>query len=251
MIFLGMSAGLVGILLGTTVAAIVFLYWLKPPPQRVVIPSTLLWDRLLKEKKRNTFFDRLRWWLSLMLALTIGLSVAAGIGRPELSSPGSDVRNITVVIDNSATMATRTANGFTRWENAVAHAGRLLRQGSASGKFLILDTSGQAPPREPGDRRPALEMLAGLTVSLGGSPEFPDLAEIESELFFISDGVMVEGAPPEATIISVFEPAHNVGITAFEIEALPSEPTRYHAFVQMKNASPVAKQVTLRLSGGS
>ena len=249
MIFLGLSAGLVGVLLGTTVVAVVYLYWLKPPPRRVVVPSTLLWDRLLREKKRNTFFDRLRWWLSLMLALTISLAVAAGIGRPELSSPGRDIRNITVVIDNSVTMATRTADGFTRWEHAVAHAGRFLRQGSASGKFLILDTSGQAPPREPGDRRSALEVLAGLTVSLGGAPEFPDLPEVESEVFFISDGVMVDGAPPAVTLISVFEPAHNVGITAFEIGALPSEPTRYHAFVQMKNASPVSKQVTLRLSG--
>ncbi|MCH7857879.1 MAG: VWA domain-containing protein [Gemmatimonadetes bacterium] len=137
---------MIGVLLGATVATVVFLYWLKPPPQRVVVPSTMLWDRLLKEKKRNTLLDRLRWWISLMIALTIGLSVAAGIGRPELSFLGRDVRNITVVIDNSATMATRTADGFTRWQHAVAHAGQVLRQGSASGRFLILDTSGQAPP---------------------------------------------------------------------------------------------------------
>ena len=215
MIFLGMSAGMAVILLGATVAIVVYLYWLKPPPQRMVVPSMLLWDRLLKEKKRNTFFDRLRWWLSMMLALTIGLSVAAGMGRPELSSPGSDLRDITVVIDNSATMATRTADGFTRWEHAVEHAGRFLSQGSASGQFLILDTSGQAPPGAPGDRRAALDVLAGLTVSLGGEPEFPDLPEMESEIFFISDGVMVDEVPPEATVISVFEPAHNVGITAF------------------------------------
>ena len=242
---------MMGVLLGATVATVVFLYWLKPPPQRVVVPSTLLWDRLLKEKKRNTLLDRLRWWLSLMLALIIGLSVASGMGRPELSSPGRDVRNITVVIDNSATMATRTADGFTRWEHAVAHAGRVLGQGSASGQFLILDTSGQAPPGEPGDRRSALEVLAELTVSLGDEPQFPDLPEGESEIFFISDGVLVDDAPPEATLISVFEPAHNVGITAFQVEALPSEPTRFQAFVQVKNASDVGKQTTLRLSGSN
>ena len=239
------------VLLGATVATVVFLYWLKPPPQRVVVPSTLLWDRLLKEKKRNTLLDRLRWWLSLMLALIIGLSVASGMGRPELSSPGRDVRNIPVVIDNSATMATRTADGFTRWEHAVAHAGRVLGQGSASGQFLILDTSGQAPPGEPGDRRSALEVLAELTVSLGDEPQFPDLPEGESEIFFISDGVLVDDAPPEATLISVFEPAHNVGITVFQVEALPSEPTRFQAFVQVKNASDVGKQITLRLSGSN
>ena len=242
---------MMGVLLGATVATVVFLYWLKPPPQRVVVPSTLLWDRLLKEKKRNTLLDRLRWWLSLMLALIIGLSVASGMGRPELSSPGRDVRNITVVIDNSATMATRTADGFTRWEHAVAHAGRVLGQGSASGQFLILDTSGQAPPGEPGDRRSALEVLAELTVSLGDGPQFPDLPEGESEIFFISDGVLVDDAPPEATLISVFEPAHNVGITVFQVEALPSEPTRFQAFVQVKNASDVGKQITLRLSGSN
>ena len=242
---------MMGVLLGATVATVVFLYWLKPPPQRVVVPSTLLWDRLLKEKKRNTLLDRLRWWLSLMLALIIGLSVASGMGRPELSSPGRDVRNITVVIDNSATMATRTADGFTRWEHAVAHAGRVLGQGSASGQFLILDTSGQAPPGEPGDRRSALEVLAELTVSLGDEPQFPDLPEGESEIFFISDGVLVDDAPPEATLISVFEPAHNDGITAFQVEALPSEPTRFQAFVQVKNASDVGKQTTLRLSGSN
>ena len=242
---------MMGVLLSATVATVVFLYWLKPPPQRVVVPSTLLWDRLLKEKKRNKLLDRLRWWLSLMLALIIGLSVASGMGRPELSSPGRDVRNITVVIDNSATMATRTADGFTRWEHAVAHAGRVLGQGSASGQFLILDTSGQAPPGEPGDRRSALEVLAELTVSLGDEPQFPDLPEGESEIFFISDGVLVDDAPPEATLISVFEPAHNVGITAFQVEALPSEPTRFQAFVQVKNASDVGKQTTLRLSGSN
>lgn len=251
MTFLGMSPGMMGVLLGATVATVVFLYWLKPPPQRVVVPSTLLWDRLLKEKKRNTLLDRLRWWVSLMLALIIGLSVASGMGRPELSSPGRDVRNITVVIDNSATMATRTADGFTRWEHAVAHAGRVLGQGSASGQFLILDTSGQAPPGEPGDRRSALEVLAELTVSLGDEPQFPDLPEGESEIFFISDGVLVDDAPPEATLISVFEVAQNVGITAFQVEALPSEPTRFQAFVQVKNASDVGKQTTLRLSGSN
>ena len=251
MTFLGMGPGMMGVLLGATVATVFFLYWLKPPPQRVVVPSTLLWDRLLKEKKRNTLLDRLRWWLSLMLALIIGLSVASGMGRPELSSPGRDVRNITVVIDNSATMATRTADGFTRWEHAVAHAGRVLGQGSASGQFLILDTSGQAPPGEPGDRRSALEVLGELTVSLGDEPQFPDLPEGESEIFFISDGVLVDDAPPEATLISVFEVAHNVGITAFQVEALPSEPTRFQAFVQVKNASDVGKQTTLRLSGSN
>ena len=63
MTFLGMSPGMMGVLLGATVATVVFLYWLKPPPRRVIVPSTLLWDRLLREKKRNTFFDKCRCFM--------------------------------------------------------------------------------------------------------------------------------------------------------------------------------------------
>ena len=55
MTFLGMAAGTVGLLLGGTVATVVFLYWLKPPPQRVVVPSTMLWNRLFKKVERGTF----------------------------------------------------------------------------------------------------------------------------------------------------------------------------------------------------
>ena len=189
-----MSPLLAGLILGGTAVAVAVLYWLKPPPRRMVVPSRLLWNRLMKEKRRSTFLDRLRWWISLMIALTIGLSVAAAMGRPEFSWAGGDIPRMTIVVDNSATMATRAPGGFTRWEHAVALARGLLQQGSVDGEFLILDTSGQAPSRDPGDRRSALEILDGLSVSLGASSQFPPPAAPDGPPYFISDGVMVDDA---------------------------------------------------------
>ena len=249
MTFLALTPAMAALVLATTAAAVALLYWLKPPPKRVVVPSSLLWDRLLREKKRSTWLDRLRWLISLLIALGIGLSVAAAIGRPEVGSGDAELDRITVVIDNSATMATRTSDGFRRWDHAVAEARSLLQRGSAGGQFLVVDTAGQAPPTNPGDRRDALELLDGLTVSLGGQTQFPLLPESDAPLYFISDGVMVDGIPAEAIPISVFEPADNVGITAFEIRAVPSAPFTYQAFLEVTNSSPGPKEVAVRLSG--
>ncbi len=244
-----MSPLLAGLILGGTGATVAVLYWLKPPPRRMVVPSRLLWNRLLKEKRRSTFLDRLRWWISLMIALTIGLSVAAAMGRPEFSWAGGDIPRMTIVMDNSATMATRAPGSFTRWEHAVALARGLLQQGSVDGEFLILDTSGQAPSRDPGDRRSALEILDGLSVSLGASSKFPTPAAADGPLYFISDGVMVDDDPAEAEVISVYDPADNVGITAFEVGSVPSAPLEYQAFLEITNASLGPKEVSVRLSG--
>ena len=250
MSFLSISPLLAGLLLVATAATVGVLYWLKPPPRRIVVPSSLLWNRLLKEKRRSTLLDRLRWWLSLIIALTVGLSVAAAMGRPELSSSAGDIPSMTVVMDNSATMATRSPDGFTRWEHAVALAREVLQQGSIDGEFLILDTSGQAPSTDPGDRRSALSVLAGLGVSMGASPRFPaPVSADDGPLYFISDGVMVEDVPPEAEVISVYDPADNVGITAFEVGSVPSAPLEYQAFLEITNASLGPKEVSVRLSG--
>ncbi len=249
MSFLSLSPAMAGLLLAATAASVVVLYWLKPPPKRVVVPSNLLWNRLLREKKKKTFLDRLRWWISLLIAIAIGLSVATALGRPELGSGDNEIRDITVVIDNSATMATRSSDGYTRWEHAVNEARELLQQGSAGGRFLIVDTAGQAPPTEAADRGSALEVLEGLNVSLGGESQFPMLAASDGELYFVSDGVMVDDVPPEAIIVSVFEAADNVGITAFEIRSVPVSPLEYQAFLEVTNASPGPKDVSIRISG--
>ncbi|MGD8330198.1 MAG: VWA domain-containing protein [Acidobacteriota bacterium] len=249
MTFLALNPALAGLLLAATAATVAILYWLKPPPKRVVVPSSLLWNRLLREKKKQTLLDRLRWWVSLLLALAIGLSVATALGKPELGVTGDVARDITVVIDNSATMATRTADGYTRWDHAVAQARALLLRGSASSNFLLVDTAGQAPPTEPGSRGAALEVLDGLGVVLGGVSQFPLLPPSDGELYFVSDGVTVDGAPAEAEVVSVFEPADNVGVTAFEIRSVPAAPLTYQAFLEVTNASTRAKQVDVRLSG--
>ena len=56
------------------VGIVAVLYWLKPPPRTVVVASSLVWDRVLRESHPSP--DRLRWWLSLLLAALIEIGRA-------------------------------------------------------------------------------------------------------------------------------------------------------------------------------
>jgi hypothetical protein len=252
--FLALGAAAMAIVLLATAGAIVFLYWLKPPPQRVVVPSTFIWNRVLKERKRSS--DFWRWLVSLLAALAAALAIAAAIGRPEIEALSGKARRIVVVVDDSPTMGARTASGATRFELAVEKARGLLSEGSAGSQYLVTDTAGRLVGTEFSDRRAALDRLEGLRVSLAEATAFPAgdpllVSDPSTEIYFVTDGVMVQQTPPGVRVVSVFEPVDNVGITAFDLRAVPAEPNRFEAFLELVNHSTEPKRVALRLDGAS
>ena len=98
-----------------TVLTVGFLYWLKPPPPTVMVSSSLLWKKLLKQRKKSSFIDKIRWLLSFLLASIIAISLVVASGGPELfSDEVTDIENVSIVIDNSGTMATLTQSGESR-----------------------------------------------------------------------------------------------------------------------------------------
>jgi hypothetical protein len=222
------------------------LHLLKPRAQRHVVTSALLWRRVLGVRPRQP--ARWRWWLSLALALGIGLSLASALVRPDGFAPGSDGTPLVLVLDNSPSMAARTRDGQTRWQHAVAGA-RTLLEGSR--EAMLLDTMGLARVSGFVARETALAELERLPVASYGTPQLPPAALArDSALHLFTDGVGLAAFPPEASVHSVFEPADNVALTAFEARALLQDPTRYQAFAQVHNASPSAKRVRLLIRGG-
>jgi hypothetical protein len=237
-----------------TAGAIVFLYWLKPPPQRVLVPSTFIWGRVLKERKRSS--DFWRWLVSLLAALAVALAIAGAIGRPEIEALSGKARRIVVVVDDSPSMGARTASGATRFELAVEKARGLLSEGSAGSQYLVTDTAGRLVGAEFSDRRAALERLDALRVSLAEATAFPKgdpllVSDPATEIYFVTDGVMVRETPAGVRVVSVFEPVDNVGITAFDLRAVPAEPNRFEAFLELVNHSAGQKRVALQLDGAS
>ncbi|MFQ5790181.1 MAG: BatA domain-containing protein [Acidobacteriota bacterium] len=251
--FLALTPGQVVLLIGATAAAVIGLYWLRPPFRRLLVPSNLVWVRVLNGQNRRA--DRLRWWVSLVLAMVIALSIALALGRPKARSASRRTGKVVVVVDTSPTMATRRADGKSRWEHAVERARRLLEEESGS-EFLLADTTGQlASFAAFGDRLAALDALEELRVSAAGRPEFPRWLLGEGSgtgIYFISDGVRVDipaGLPKGTKTISVFEPADNVGITAFDVRSVPADPNSYQAYLEVVNYSLHGKDIDIELSG--
>ena len=230
------------------IGVVALLYWLKPPPRRVVVPSSLVWDRVLRETHPGS--DRLRWWLSLLLAALIAAVVVSAIVPLSPAGTSGVASKLILVLDDSPTMATRTTDGATRWDHAVARARALIEAHAAGSQIWLADTMRRVATPAFEKRDDALAQLARLQVSYGPVPTVPlpdQSAGIETVV--ITDGVSIGAAPAQARLESVFESVENAGITAFEVRALPADPRRTLAYVELVNASGVGKRIELTIVG--
>jgi hypothetical protein len=250
--FLAFSPQAALALLAGVAALIVLAYLLRPRRRRVVVASNLIWRRVAAGSRMRR--ERWRWWLSLALALAIGLAIALALTRPEVAAIAGTARRVVLVIDDAPSMAARTRDGASRWQHALARARDVIASAGPASEFMVLDTMGQAAIPEFVVARDALAQLARLEPAVTGSARMPWLpaaadAALPHESLLLTDGVASLEVPAAIEVQSVFEPADNVAITAFEARAQPRDPTRYEALAQVLNASPVARHASIELSG--
>lgn len=248
--FVALSAGSAVLLLTVVAAAVVLLYLLKPSPRRITVSSTLIWRRVLRSRRRAP--DRLRWWLSLLLAMLVALSVALALTRPRLGGSSAAPQGLVLVLDNSITLSTRTSDGRTRWDHAVERARGLIHAGPAGSRYLVADTRRQIASPHFEEPEAALTTLEHLRVAPGGVPVFPHVvppANPELRAVLISDGLAQLDVPGGVETLPVFQVADNAGITAFDVRAMPADPRRQQAYVEVLNASPGTREVELSVAG--
>ena len=249
--FLALTA-LEGTLLAVlTTGIIIALYLLKHRRRQVLISSTQLWKRVLENRMENSLFEKLRRYLSILLAVVTGLLIALAIARPEVEWITGKSRRTVIVLDTSPTMHARTANRETRWQRAVETAKRIVESGTGSARFRIADTAGQFDSPFTNNHAELRQFIERMHPA-SGAPRFPEIdssADEDTEVLFITDGVSLVSVPSSATTISVFEAAPNVGITAFEIRSMPTAPLAYEAFLEVYNADEVARSVEITVSG--
>lgn len=244
----GVAPLLVAAGLLVTAGLVWLLYRVRPEPQPVRVPSNFIWRRVLDERRRRE--DFWRWLISLLIALLTALSVALALSRPSVGD--GQVRRLALVLDTSPAMAAIGADGESRWERAAAEARRRLEAAGETGEFLILDTAGQRGGRSFIPRREALAALDELGPVFGAEHRFPDLADLLPapgeageprgvEVAFLGDGVAVPEVPAGVERVSVFEPAANAGITAFDVRPLPGDPGRFEAYVEVVRHPGVAE----------
>ena len=242
-----------GILLAAiTTAAIVALYFLKHRRRQIVISSTQLWKRVLDNRIENSLFEKLRRYLSILLAVTTGLLVAMSIARPEMEWLTGKSQRTVIVLDTSPTMQARMNDGRTRWEHAVDAAKAAVSAGTGSIKFRIADTSGQFDSPFT-DNRAELRRLIERMHPVIAPTRFPEIDKSgeadDTRVTFITDGVSPVAVPEDAISVLVFENAPNAGITAFEVRSMPTAPLAYEAFLEVYNSGKESRDVDVTVSG--
>jgi hypothetical protein len=247
MTLLQTSPALGALLVGLVIAAIVAIHRIKPRPQRRSVASTLIWQAALRSAVRRP--ATWRWWLALMISLAIGTLLALVLTRPELHGFGDTAARTVVVLDNAPTMAVRTRDGQTRWSHAIAKAREVIA--AANGPVMVIDGMGRSGPSGFVGRKEAMTALDRLSVATAAPVAAPPLPPVPGAVVhFVGDGVAAYELPPGAVVHSVFEPADNVAVVRLVARALPADPLRVEAFVQVFNASPDEKSVRLTLRGG-
>ncbi|HVS15071.1 MAG TPA: BatA domain-containing protein [Thermoanaerobaculia bacterium] len=244
MIFERLSPGVAVALLVGVAAIVALLYWLRPPARAVRVASVLPWLRLAERSKRSRRWRRL---LSLVISLAAASAMALALGGLRVVSPGADAPPLVLLIDTSATMATATDAGGTRLERALAEArGEIAR---SRGPVDLYDTTGQlAHAGLP--IAAALDLLARLRVHPARPAVFPAAAAAPDDArprrrLYLSDGVASLSVPQSFERISVWRPAVNVGIVAFEAARSGD---RLEAFVEVLNGSPGTVQTEILLA---
>jgi hypothetical protein len=250
--FLELTALQSALLALVTTAAIITLYLLKHRRRRFVVSSTQLWKKVLDAHLENSLFERLRRYLSILLAVVTALLVAMAIARPEIEFLTGKSQQTVIVLDTSPTMQARMADGKTRWQHAVESAQAIVDGGAGSAQFRIADTTGQFDSpftRDKTEVRRLIERMHPVIAPLRFPEVDKPVEDSDSKVYFITDGVSAVRPTKETNSISVFEAAPNVGITAFEIRSMPTAPLAYEAFLEVFNSGKEARDVDITVIG--
>ncbi|RMH12494.1 MAG: VWA domain-containing protein [Planctomycetota bacterium] len=121
MTFLAPLAGLIGAFL--TVPPLLFFYLLKLRRRPLTVSSTMLWEQAVHDVQVNVPFRWIRPSLLLLLHLLILALFLLALARPAIDGKGGAAREVIFLLDVSASMQARDAEGgLTRLEAAKARA---------------------------------------------------------------------------------------------------------------------------------
>lgn len=245
-----MSSGQAWLLLAGAAALAAYLFLLKLRPPRILVPSLLLWRRVLDESREMTLWERIRRAVSLVVTVAIAVALAFAVTRPSRTAGATAVSRgrMLVVIDSSWSMRARTRSGETRWDRAVAEARRLAASADEVALATTADGLVEGPTTDLGLIETGLDRIS----PTGGdaTSSWPRLAGA-GIVHFITDGTLARPLDAGVVIHSVFEPAANVAITAFDVRPSLGTGAAGDAYLEIGNFAPGAQKVRVGIVRGT
>jgi VWA domain-containing protein/aerotolerance regulator-like protein len=220
------------------IPAVIAMYLLKLRRDETVVPSTLLWSRLVADVEANAPWQKLRRSLLLLLQLLLVLILAMLAARPFLERPAGLARDIVLVIDTSASMAA-TDVAPNRLEAAKAAAIDALRELPTGGvvSLIAADRSARIVVNETTDLGRVRQALADIetTSSHGDLGDALELAgklaarSGDAQILVATDGALAtpttSTVPARIKVLPVGRDRKNQAIVALAVRTAPSTVT--------------------------
>jgi Ca-activated chloride channel family protein len=233
------------------VPAVIAMYLLKLRRDEAIVPSTLLWNRLVADVEANAPWQRLRRSLLLLLQLLLVIALAILAARPFIERPAGLARDIVLVIDASASMGATDVvpDRLSAAKQAAIDALRDLPSGGkvsviAAGRTARVVATGSS---DMGRIRRAIDSIE-VTASTGDLGDALRLAAAlaarsgDAQILVATDAALA--ATPTATVdapigvLQVGRQRQNQAIVALAIRSAPSGLTK-SAFVSVANLDDV------------
>jgi hypothetical protein len=229
------------------VPAVIAMYLLKLRRDEAVVPSTLLWTRLVSDVEANAPWQKLRRSLLLLLQLLLVVILALLAARPFFERPAGLARDIVLVMDTSASMAA-TDVAPDRLTAAKLAAIEALRDLPTGGKVSVIAAgrSARIVVNESTDLSRVRQAIENITVTQS-TGDLGDALELASKLAARSGDAQVLVATDAALatnptgrigarvkVLPVGRDRKNQAIVALAVRTSPSTVTR-SVFVSLAN----------------
>lgn len=216
-------------------APLVLFYILKIRRKKLRVPSTWLWAAAQRDLLAKSPFKRLIVQVPLILQLLALILLALALSKPATRGGAIIGDHVAIIIDTSASMATRDGKGVQRIEAAKKAARDIIAGLGPGSDAMILEAGRDARVVSPLDRdrrrlQAAVDRLEarhvegklGRAVALA-SDRLRQLSG-STRLVVITDGALAdEGALADARVpldvLKVGEPAENAGIVRVDIRS--------------------------------
>lgn len=223
-----------------------WLFLIKVRPPRVVVPSLLVWSRVFDQARALSWWERVRRAVSLVVTVLIALALAMSVTQPGPRAGAASEGRLLVVLDSSWSMRAELPSGGTRWQRAVSGARALVL--SSGSEAIALATTGEGLVEGPtSDTTLIVTALDRLSPAGGDEGRWPRVEGVASTHFF-TDGAIGRVLEPGTVVHSVFEPAPNVGITAFGARPATSSTSKASAYLEVANYADVPQAVRLTVT---
>ncbi len=229
-------------------AAALAAFVVRPRPRRQVLPSLTVWNRVLGDTHQRTLWERVRWIVSAVLTILIAAAIAVAITRPAPRPLERSGARTLLVLDSSWSMQARLPSGGTRWARAIEKA-RALAAGSTAEEIAVATTGEGIVEGPTRDRARIDRTLSRLEPSGGADASWPRVADVVSTHFF-TDGAVPRAAVEDLTVHSVFVPAANVAVTAFDV-GQASSGSAAELVLSVANFGQEAQAVHLTITRGA